>query len=341
MLYFIKGVNVIMYNPDPVARKKTQRALAKAFPRTEEGFAKLLHAQLYMGYIPLYIYYMRNSFNKYLPEPDDLVKPGGIENEIVDELVKTAVNQCNSQVASIATNTYHAKVLRYSDAEQIVTLDEDLDLGTLDKTIVPYEVARDAIINCPERIGVIDCVCRNARGDKGCYPRDVCLLIGEPWVSWAVDRDRYLNGRIISQEEALEILRAEHERGHVHAGFFKDALNNQLYSICNCCKCCCTALLSQNYLTAPMFCGSGFKAEIDMDKCVNCGLCEKHCNFLAIYRDGDNHVQVNEDLCRGCEACVTFCKNDAIHLVPEEGEGALKPLDIKALKAEKAAKENA
>lgn len=321
-----------MYNLDPQQRKETQRALSKAFPRTDEGLAHLLHAQLYFGYIPLYIYYTRASFNHMLPEPDDLKKPEGIEFEIVDELVKTAVNNCNSKVASIKTNSYHAKVLRLEDAEQIVTLEEDLNFGELPKTIMPYEVARDLIIESPDRIAVIDCVCRKIRGEKGCDPSDVCLVIGEPWVSWCLDRDRYLNGRIVTQDEALQLLRECHERGNVHAGFFKDVAAGRLYSICNCCPCCCTALLSQNYLSAPMMAGSGYIAKIDMDKCTNCGLCEKHCNFLAIYRDKDNHVQVNEDLCRGCEACLNYCKTGAIKLELVD-PSVLAPLDIKALKA--------
>ena len=322
-----------MYNTDPEVRKNSQRALAKVFPRTEEGFAQLMHAQLYFGYIPLYIYYTRASFNNYLPEPDDLIKPKGIEIDIIDELVKTAVNENNKNTGSVLTNTYHAKVLRLEDAEQIVTLTEDLNLGELPKTILPYEHCRNAIIEAPDRIAVIDCVCRNVRGEKGCTPRDVCIVIGEPWVSWCLDRDRYLNGHLVTQEEALTILRECHERGNVHAAFFKDVAAGRLYSICNCCPCCCTALLSQNYLTAPMMAGSGYIAKIDKDKCVNCGLCEKKCNFLAIYRDAQNMVQVNEDLCRGCEGCLAVCKKDAISLELVDAS-VLAPLDIKALKAQ-------
>ncbi len=322
-----------MYNPDPEVRKKSQRALAKAFPRTEEGFAQLMHAQLYFGYIPLYVYYMRESFNNFLPEPDVLVKPEGIEFDIVDELVKTGVNECNRNVGSLMTNSYHAKVLRLEDAEQIVTLTEDLNLGELPKTIMPYEVAKSAIIEATDRIAVIDCVCRTVRGDKGCTPRDVCIVIGEPWVSWSMDRARYLNGHLVTQEEALKILRECHERGNVHAAFFKDVAAGRLYSICNCCPCCCTALLSQNYLTAPMMAGSGYIAKINKEKCVDCGSCEKKCNFLAIYRDKDNKVTVNEDLCRGCEACLLACKKDAISLELVDAS-VLAPLDIKALKAQ-------
>lgn len=327
-----------MYNYDPEVRKKSQRALQKMFPRNEEGFARLMHSMLYMQYIPLYIYYMKTGTNAMMP-PEiqrEYRKPVGIENEVVEELVKVAVNECGRNAGDIATNTYHAKVLRLEDAEQIINLEEDLDLGTLEKNILPYEIARDAIIDCPDRIAVIDCVCRNSNGEQGCYPRDVCFLIGEPWVTWAMDRDRYLNGRLVSKEEALKIMRECHERGNVHAGFFKDVAAGRLYSICNCCPCCCTALQAQNYIGAPMLIGSGFKAKVDMDKCKGCGICAKKCNFLAITME-DGKPVINEELCCGCEACQTFCKSDAISLEAMD-PSVLAPLDIKALKAAKAGK---
>jgi tetratricopeptide (TPR) repeat protein len=43
----------------------------------------------------------------------------------------------------------------------------------------------------------------------------------------------------LSPAEAVEILEAEHRRGHVHAAYFKDACLDRFYVICNCCKCCC------------------------------------------------------------------------------------------------------
>jgi MinD superfamily P-loop ATPase len=82
-----------------------------------------------------------------------------------------------------------------------------------------------------------------------------------------------------------------------------------------------------------MMAGSGYIAKIDHEKCINCGLCEKKCNFLAIYRDAEKKVQVNEDLCRGCEGCLTACKKGAITLELVDPD-ILAPLDIKALKAE-------
>lgn len=318
-----------MATNDPQVLRDTQKALTREFPRTEEGLSLLLHAQLYFRFIPLYIYYMKQGINTFMPEPDVVEKPKGIEFDIVDEMVRCAVNRCAHNSADLATNSYHAKVVRLEEAEQIFELNEDLDLGTLPKTIMPYEVAREAIIKNPDHIAVIDCVCRTLRGEKGCKPVDVCILIGEPWVSWALARDKYLNGHLITQEEALKILRECHERGNVHAVFFKDVAAGRIYSICNCCPCCCTCLHAQNYVGAPTFSGSGCKARIDADKCVGCGMCAKKCNFLAIEMK-DGKPVVDEEKCMGCEGCMQFCKKDAITMELVDPEA---PFNIRELKA--------
>ncbi|MGI5984692.1 MAG: 4Fe-4S binding protein [Clostridiales bacterium] len=318
-------------------KKETQRALAKAFPKTEEGIAQLLHAQLYFKYITLYIYHMKQAVNNFLPEPDELFLPEDPEFETVNEMVRTVVNRTGALGASSDTSVYHAKVLRLEDAEQLVTIKEDLDLGELPKSIMPYEHARRILFENPENIAVIDCVCRTLRGEKGCSPRSVCILIGEPWVSWALEREKHLNGRRITQEEALAILRDQHERGHVHAGFFKDAAAGRMYHICNCCPCCCTALHTQNYIGAPMFGGSGYVAEIDRDKCIKCGVCVDACNFKAVSQSDDGMITVDESLCKGCEGCVGKCQSNAITLKLLD-ESVLEPLDLKAVKEKYGAK---
>lgn len=314
------------------AKKNTQRALAKAFPRTEEGFAQLMHAQLYLKYIPLYIYQMKDAINAFLPEPLELFLPDDPEFEAVDDLVKTAVNRTGALGADPETNVYHAKVLRLEEAEQLVTLTENLDLGELPKSIIPYEHARRILIENPTNIAVIDCVCRTLMGDKGCHPRSVCILIGDPWVDWALEREKHLNGRRITQEEALQIFRDEHERGHIHAAFFKDATAGRLYHICNCCSCCCTALHCQVYVGAPMFASSGVVAAVDNDKCAGCGACAEKCNFSAIAMNGDRPV-VDAAACMGCEGCLTVCSVGALSM--KAAENGIKPMNIKELAAKK------
>ncbi len=312
-------------------KKASQRALSKAYPNGEAGMAQLLHAQLYFKYIPLYIWHMRDGLNRFLAEPIDNIRPVGEIYDEVDEMVKTVVNHTGAVAADPDTNVYHAKVLRLEDAEQFFTLEGDLDLGDLPKSIMPYEQARRILFENPENIAVIDCVCRTLRGEKGCCPRDVCILIGDPWVDWVTSRVPEMHPRRITQAEALEILRAAHERGDVHAGFFKDAAAGRMYHICNCCSCCCTALVAQNYINAPMFAGSGYLAQIDTEKCEKCGACVTSCNFLAISQTDDGEVHVDESLCKGCEACAGKCPSGAITFKLLDGD-TLRPLDLKELK---------
>ncbi len=310
---------------------KSHKRLSKAYPQTESGLANFLHLQLYFKYIKLYIWHMRDGLNKFLPEPMDNVKPEGEKYDEVEEMVQAVVNHTGMRGADPDTSVYHAKVLRLYDAEQIFKLEQDVvDLGELPKNIIPYENARTILIENPDNVAVIDCVCRTLRGDKGCYPREVCILVGNPWVDWAMEHCQEMHPRRISQSEALEILKECHERGNVHAAFFKDAAMGRMYHICNCCSCCCTALVAQNFLGSPMYAGTGYKAEIQAEKCVQCGQCVENCNFLAISKAEDGTVSVDRSLCMGCEACATKCPSGAISLKLEDGE-KLAPMDISEL----------
>lgn len=59
------------------------------------------------------------------------------------------------------------------------------------------------------------------------------------------------------------------------------------------------------------------KASIDQDKCIKCGLCEKHCNFNAIYYNKieDKYI-VDPFACEGCTVCEYVCPADAINMNP-------------------------
>lgn len=53
------------------------------------------------------------------------------------------------------------------------------------------------------------------------------------------------------------------------------------------------------------------KAEIDEDKCTDCGICEEYCRFEAI-GEKDGHFNINQYSCEGCGVCVRFCPEEAI-----------------------------
>ncbi len=82
-------------------------------------------------------------------------------------------------------DTYHGKVVPLEAATQLVTVDEDVDLGDLEQTI-PYAKARDIVLQNPDHIVALDCPCRTVR-ENPCLPLDVCLIVGEPFASFVVE----------------------------------------------------------------------------------------------------------------------------------------------------------
>lgn len=298
-------------------QKDALKKFVRTYPRTTEGNANRVHGYHYTKYIMSYIYHMKNLLNKIMPEPEELVYPEGEQYKITDEVVKMYANQTSFNSIEPETNDYHAKVLTVEDAGKILSLKEDLNLPELPKTIVPFELANQTIINSPGEIAVITCPCREVKGEHGCHPRDVCLIIGEPWVSFAIAYGEDVNAKKITQQEALDIVKSQHDAGNVQALFWKESQNNSTYCICNCCLCCCTALQAYNYASSPMFSGSGYKAELDSEKCIDCGICAQNCKFLALEMV-DGKLQYDAEKCMGCGVCVDKCPQGALSLVQDD-----------------------
>jgi Pyruvate/2-oxoacid:ferredoxin oxidoreductase delta subunit len=221
-------------------------------------------------------------------------------------------------------DTYHGKVVPLAAATQLVTVAEDVDLGDLEQTI-PYALARDIVLKNPDHIVVLDCPCRSGRANP-CQPLDVCLVVGEPFASFVIEHHPQ-RSRWISQSEAVDILRAEQERGHVSHAFFKDAMLGRFYAICNCCSCCCGAMNAHRNGT-PMLASSGYVAQVDADLCAACGSCADYCQFTAISVD-DGFARIDAFACMGCGVCVAHCPQEAICLLRDPAKG--EPLEIQKL----------
>jgi NAD-dependent dihydropyrimidine dehydrogenase PreA subunit len=221
-------------------------------------------------------------------------------------------------------DSYHGKVVPLEEAIRLVSIQEEIEILDLEK-IIPYTRAKDIILKNPDRIVALDCPCREAR-ENPCRPLDVCLVIGDPFVSFILDHQPE-KSRQISSHEAMEILQEEHQRGHVSHAFFKDAMLNRFYAICNCCSCCCGAFQSHQNGT-PMLMSSGYTASIDPNLCESCEICVDYCQFFAIEME-EGFAVVNQDACFGCGVCVDQCAEGAakLDLDPSKGE----PLEILSL----------
>jgi ferredoxin len=221
---------------------------------------------------------------------------------------------------------YHGKVVPLEAARQLVTIEQDVSLTNLEQ-VIPYTRARDIILKHPDHIVALECPCRAARSNP-CLPLDVCLVVGEPFASFVAEHHSE-RSRWITPGEAVEILRAEDERGHVHHAFFKDAMLGRFYAICNCCACCCGAMQAHRSGT-PMLAASGYVSVVDADLCAGCGVCADYCQFRALSMD-DGVVVVDADACMGCGVCVSRCELGALSLVRDPAKG--EPLEIHELMA--------
>ncbi|MHB8055949.1 MAG: 4Fe-4S binding protein, partial [Candidatus Aminicenantales bacterium] len=221
-------------------------------------------------------------------------------------------------------DTYHGKVVPPEHARLLVTLNQPIDLRNLEQ-VIPYARARDIVLLNPDHIAVLECPCRAGRSHP-CLPLDVCLIIGEPFAGFIIEHHPG-RARWVTPEEAADILHAEHERGHVHHAFFKDAMLGRFYAICNCCSCCCGAMQAMSN-GIPMLAPSGYVVSVDRSKCRGCGACVGLCPFKALRMEGGKLI-VDEMKCMGCGVCVSKCERDAPALVRDERKGV--PLDIRDL----------
>jgi ferredoxin len=234
------------------------------------------------------------------------------------------VGPTNSDQVTFA-DTYHGKVVPLESAKRLVTIEKEIRLTDLEH-VIPYARARDIVLKHPDHIVVLECPCRAGRPDP-CQPLDVCLIVGEPLASFVAEHHPR-RSRWITQPEAVDILRAEHERGHVHHAFFKDAMLGRFYAICNCCACCCGAMQAHRN-DVPMLASSGYVSRVDAEACVGCGTCADFCQFEAILSDG--RAIVDDSRCMGCGACVSKCPQGALDLIRDPAKG--EPLEIHELMA--------
>jgi ferredoxin len=218
--------------------------------------------------------------------------------------------------------SYHGKVMPTAQAARLVQVHESLD-AMVPEQVIPFESAQHLVLQRDQPIVALDCPCRVAR-ENPCLPLDVCLIVGDPFASFILEHQPK-RSRAISPDEAVAILEAEARRGHVHHAFFKEAMINRFYAICNCCSCCCGAMSAHQHGT-PMLISSGYVARVATEQCHACGLCTQVCPFGAIELRG--YAWVESEACMGCGVCQQHCPHGAITLQRDPRKPA--PLELPA-----------
>ena len=149
-----------------------------------------------------------------------------------------------------------------------------------DTRTASYDELKTLIENATA-ISVGPCSCRRARRlmGEGCghLEEDMCMYLNDNAVCYSEQGYH----RLVTKEEAYEILRRAEDNGLVHeinqTPGFEDAT-----AICNCCGCSCFALRIEELFRTPRAIRSNYIARVDKEKCVACGQCVENCQTNAL-----------------------------------------------------------
>lgn len=126
------------------------------------------------------------------------------------------------------------------------------------------------------------CSCRRSRKTygEGCAddPEGWCVAVGD-MADYVVQTDK--NGRYITREEALDIMRQGEENGFVHQITNIDG-QDKIFAICNCNVNVCYALRTSQLFNTPNMSRSAYRAHVESEKCVACGRCVEYCPAGAL-----------------------------------------------------------
>lgn len=183
-----------------------------------------------------------------------------------------------------------------------------------DKTnhILDYERATH-IVEEAKYIGLGTCYCRHKMYHAGhpCEinaPWDVCLTFDNVARSLAEHGDY---ARLISKEEAKEVLERSYESNLVQIG---ENVREHPAFICNCCGCCCEALqAARRFSPMQPVATTNYMPKVSVKTCIGCGKCAKVCPILAISMKEGRPV-IDGEICLGCGVCARNCPTKAISL---------------------------
>lgn len=181
------------------------------------------------------------------------------------------------------------------------------------------------IINESDFGAVTMCYCRHKKEHEGktCKKNmpteNTCISIGTG-ARFLVRRGF---ARECTKEELLAIIDMADEHNLTH---ITDNIRYKPSFICNCCGCCCEIMHGVQMGYYEGVGKTDFIATIDPVKCDYCGDCFTACNVKAIglakngvkLKGKDRYSAVRDNICLGCAACITSCKNDAISMIARE-----------------------
>jgi formate hydrogenlyase subunit 6/NADH:ubiquinone oxidoreductase subunit I len=199
-----------------------------------------------------------------------------------------------------------------------VFVNENALAGDSTLSVLDYERASEVIRTASHR-GIGACYCRHKMQHLGkacAAPMDICMTFS----GTAQSLIKHGIARPVDVSEGLALLDQAIAHNLVQCG---ENVQNQVSFICNCCGCCCEAMLAaKRFAVLNPIATTNFLPALNADSCNGCGKCAELCpvEAMALVSAGDPHkpkrkkARLDESLCLGCGVCVRACPSASIKL---------------------------
>ena len=184
--------------------------------------------------------------------------------------------------------------------------------------VLDYERATH-VIDSATHIGVGMCYCRHKMQHLGraCdAPMEICMTFNFT----AASLTKHGFARSVTAGECRGLLEKAYDRNLVQFG---ENVQRQVSFICNCCGCCCEAMIAQRRFSVlhPIH-TTNYIPEVAEETCNGCGKCVNACPVGAMTLVSANNphhpkmkkAALDEDRCLGCGVCVRVCSHDSMRL---------------------------
>jgi ferredoxin len=184
--------------------------------------------------------------------------------------------------------------------------------------VMDYERASE-VIHTASQMAVGACYCRHKMQHlgKACdAPMDICMTFS----GTAQSLIKHGIARQVDVKEGMDLLDEAQANNLVQFG---ENVKNKVAFICNCCGCCCEAMLAaKRFAVLHPIATTNYLPEVSAEACNGCGKCVAVCpvEAMGLVSACDPHqpkrrkARLDESLCLGCGVCVRTCPSASILL---------------------------
>jgi len=184
--------------------------------------------------------------------------------------------------------------------------------------VLDYERASHTIRSASD-IAIGICYCRHKMEHLGTAceaPREICMTFNNT----ASSLIRHHIARRADRAEGLFLLDEAYGSNLVQFG---ENVREKVNFICNCCSCCCEAMLAaRRFAFLHPVHTTNFFPRLDEEMCNGCGKCLSFCPVGAANLISANDpkkktkrvLRIDADTCLGCGVCARVCSRGAVRL---------------------------